>query len=39
MYVIECRLLVTFYNCMDRDIPAFNQLIMNKINQKNLQLH
>lgn len=24
---------------MDRDIPAFNQLIMNKINQKNLYMH
>jgi len=24
---------------MDRDIPAFNQLIVNKIQQKNMQLH
>lgn len=24
---------------MDRDIPAFNQLIVNKINQKNRLLH
>jgi hypothetical protein len=24
---------------MDRDIPAFNQLVVNKINQKNLYMH
>jgi hypothetical protein len=24
---------------MDRDIPAFNQLIVNKINEKNLLRH
>jgi hypothetical protein len=24
---------------MDRDIPTFNQLVVNKINQKNLHLH
>ena len=24
---------------MDRDIPTFNQLIVNKMNQKNRQLH
>lgn len=24
---------------MDRDIPTFNQLIVSKINQKNLHLH
>ncbi len=31
--------LYILYNCMDRDIPAFNQLIVNKIHQKNRQLH
>ena len=33
------RVSYNLINCMDRDIPTFNHLIMNKMNQKNLEAH